>query len=260
MKAIQFLRAAIVLIGILLSACAPVANSVVPANVGGGKDLSDVVVSGVIESMTGNQWVISGQTVQVDSTVLRDGLFAIGDIVKVEASVADDGSVTAQRVETSSAVAAVASATSAPENSLSPFDGSAPLQVTAFDNSGNEAFGTVDAITDTSVTVGGQTYTLSSGFEMKGDIVTGSAVKLHLTLNSDGTFSVSEIELVSPTQVNEDNGTDDPATHDVNDDHGGATSSTDDGANHDTNDNHGGDTNSGGGGGDNSGGNSGHGG
>jgi hypothetical protein len=153
----------------------------------------------------------------------------------------------------------VALGTSAPEDSSSATDASAALQAPAFDNNGNEAFGTVDLITDTSVTVGGQTYTFASGFEMKGDIVAGSMVKLHLTLNSDGTFSVSEIELADSTQVNNDNGTDDPATHDVNDDHGGATGSNDDGANHDANDDHSGNSTSGGSD-DNSGGNSGHGG
>lgn len=258
MKAIKFLRAAIVLVGILLSACAPAAN---PAtNVGGGKGLADVSFTGVIESMTGNQWVISGQTVQVDSSVLRDGPFAVGDTVKVEASMSNDGSVTAQRVETPSAADVVPAGTSAPDDASStPMPGSA-TQAPAFDDKGNEAVGTVDAITDTSITIGGQTYTFAPNVEIKGDIVTGASVKLHLTVNPDGTSSVREIEPADPAQVGDDNGVDNSATHDVNDDHGGTTSSSDDGANHDATDDHGGNSNSGSGGDNSSGGNSGQGG
>jgi hypothetical protein len=258
MKTIKFLRAAIVLIGILLSACAPAANSVAPAN-GGGKGLADVMFSGVIESMNGDQWVVSGQTIKVDPSLLRDGPFAVGDTVKVEASRSDDGTVIAQRVETPAAAVATEAATSAPDDSTSSANNSATAQAPVFDNHGNEAVGTVDSMTDRSVTVGGQTYTFAPGAEIKGDVVTGSSVKLHFTANADGSLSVTEIELVPTTQVSDTKSTDDGSIYDVNDDHGGTTTSSDDGANHDTNNDQGGNSNSGGGD-DSSGSNSGDGG
>ena len=251
MKTMKFIRAAIVLLGILLSACAPAANSAAPAN-GGGKGLADVIFSGAIESINGDQWVVNGQTIQVDSSVLRDGPFAVGDTVKVEASRSDDGTVIAQRVETPDAAVATEAATSAPDDFSSSPDNSATPQAPAFDHQGNEAVGTVDAMTDTSISIGGQTYTFAPGAEIKGDIVTGSSVKLHFTVNGDGSVSVTEIELATTTQVSDKKSNDDSSIHDVNDDHGGTTTSSDDGANQNTNDDHGGNSNSGGGGSDDS--------
>jgi hypothetical protein len=128
-----------------------------------------------------------------------------------------------------------------------------------FDNHDNEAVGTVDSMTDTSVTIDGQAYTFAPGAEIKGDVVTGSSVKLHFTVNGDGSLSVTEIELATAAQVSDTKSNDDSSTHDVNDDHGGTTPSNDDSANHDTNDDHGGNS-SGGGGDNNTGSNSGHGG
>src|SRR6266496_1492988 len=241
MKTIQFLRASILLIGILLSACAPSANSSAPVHVGGGKVQPDVIFTGAIESMTGDQWVVNGQTLKVDQSVLRDGPFVVGDTVKVEAAVADDGSVTAQRVETPSAADLVEMSTSTPEPSATSMpDGStAP----GFDANGNEAFGAVDSITDSSITLNGQTFNFASGVEIKGQIVAGATVKLHFTTNADGTLSVREIEIADPTQIGDDN-----ADHDLNDDngndatsiddHGGTSNTSDDGSNHDTNDDH----------------------
>lgn len=261
MKAIKFLRAVIVLAGILLSACAPAANSAAPVNVGGDKVQPDIIFTGAIESMNGNQWVVNGQTITVDGSILRDGLFSVGDTIKVEAQVAADGSITAQRVETPSAKDAVEMSTGAPGNVSTP----APTQAPKFDDKGNEAVGTVDAITDTSITIGGQTYNFAPGAEIKGTITAGAIVKLHFITNADGSLSVREVEIADPAELednhlNDDNSSnvsDDGSNHDVNDDHGGASNTSDDGSNHDTNDDHGG---SNGGGGDNSGGNSGSGG
>jgi hypothetical protein len=255
MKAIKFLRAAIVLLSILLSACAPAANSA-PGIGGGGKALADVVISGAIESMNGHQWVVNGKTVRVDPSVLRDEPFAVGDTVKVEASMSDDGTVTTQQVETPAAGIPAESASRAPDDSFSMPDNSATPQPPIFDDQGNEAVGIVDAVADTSITVGGQTYTFAQGVEFKGDIVAGASVKLHFTVNADGTFSVTEIELTNATQLDDDNSTDDSSAHEVNDDHGGETNINDDGANHDVNDDHGGNSTSGGGSDGNSGSNS----
>lgn len=259
MKAIKFLRAVIVLAGILLSACAPAANSAAPNSIGGGKVQPDVIFTGAIESMNGNQWVVNGQAVTVDESVLKDGPFSIGDTVKVQARVAADGSVTAQRVETQSAKDIVEMSTSAPTAAPT----SAPTQAPGFDgNNANEAVGTVDAITDTSITIAGQTYTFAPGAEIKGTITAGASVKIHFVTNADGTLSVREVEIAAPTEMedNHSNVSDDGSNHDVNDDQGGASNTSDDGSNHDTNDDHGGSNGGDGGGNDNSGSNSGGGG
>lgn len=254
MKTIKFLRAALILLGILLSACAPSVNPSAPANVGSGKSLSEVIFTGVIESMNGDQWIINGQTIQVASSVLRDGPFAVGDTVKVEASVAADGAVTAQRVETPSTADAIEMITSTPEATEAPTEASntslnsvpgTTTQPLVFDNSGSEAVGTVDSITDTSITINGQTFNFASGVEIKGDIVPGAIVKLHFIVNADGTLSVREIAFADPTQIS-GNSTDDSSNLDANDDHGGDSNSSDDSSDHDSNDDLGGDDNSGG--------------
>lgn len=267
MKAIKFLRAAIVLVVLILGACAPSATSLTPVNVGGGKSVSEVVFTGTIESMDGDQWVINGQTIQVDASVLRDGSFKVGDSIKVEAAVAADGSVIAQRVEMPSAADLVEVSTSTPEDSSSPDASSTSVagsasQPLTFDNSGTEAVGSVDAITDTSITIGGQTFPLASGVEIKGEIVPGAIVKLHFTVNADGTLSVTEIEIADPSQTgvndnsnddnsndsninddnsNDDNGNDSNVNDDNGDDNGSNGNGSDDNGNHDSNDDHGND-------------------
>lgn len=255
MKTIKFLRAVIILMGLLLGACAPAAApSSAPANVGSGKAISEVVFSGVIESMDGTQWVINGQTITVDPSVLRDGPFAVGDTVKVEAAVAGDGTVTAQRVETPSAADLAENDNSAPTAEPTSAPGDTVSQSLIFDDSGTEAFGTLETLSDTSITVGGETFTLAAGAEIKGDLLAGDLVKLHFTTNPDGTLSVTEVEIADPTQLgddsnddnsnsvnanddnsNDDNGNDNSNEDDSNDDNGNDDDSDDDNGNDDSN-------------------------
>jgi Domain of unknown function (DUF5666) len=221
MKTIKFLRAVIVLFGLLLSACAPsAAPAEAPANVGGGKAISEVIFSGVIESMNGDEWVINGATVQVDPSVIRDGSFNVGDTVKVEASVSADGSVIAQRVETPTAADLADNSNSSPEAepTSAPADGS--VQSLVFDDGGTEAFGTLETLTDTSITVGGETFPLAQGAEVKGEVLPGALVKIHFTVNADGTLSVTEVESADLSQIGGDNGNDDNSNDNSNDDNG----------------------------------------
>lgn len=91
-------------IAYLLSACAGAAAATPVSNGGGDKPLlRPVTYVGLVENIVGNQWTINGVTVTVGSDVLRDGPFAIGDQVKVEGVVNQDGSVTVSRVEAASA-------------------------------------------------------------------------------------------------------------------------------------------------------------
>ena len=243
MKSIKFLGGLMILVGILLSACAPSASPAAPVDVDGGKSLSDVTFTGVIESMSGDQWTINGQTVKVDQSVLQDGLYAVGDIVTVEAVVDADGSVIAQRVEIPAAADVAAISTSTADNS------SAAPQGPIFNDIGTEAVGTVEAITDTSITVNGQTFTFAVGVEIKGDILPGALVKLHFIVNADGSLSVREVEFADPTLTGNGNNSNDG---NVNDDNSNDDNSNDDHSNdNDSNDEHGGDSNGNGGSNDN---------
>ena len=98
MKAFSFF----LLVAYLLSACAG-APAVQATSVGSDKSLAHpVTYVGVIEGIAGDQWTINGVTITVDPTVVRDGPFTVGDQVKVEGTVNQDGSVTVSRVETPS--------------------------------------------------------------------------------------------------------------------------------------------------------------
>jgi len=241
MKSIKFVRVAIILFGILLSACAAApSNSSAPSNVGGDQPLSsDVVFTGVIESIAGDQWVINGQAIKVDSSAVQDGSFLVGDTVKVEAVVAADGSIIAQRVETPSAADLIEMTASTPDVSSTSVPGSSTPQPLVFDDSGTEAFGTVESITDTSITIGGQTFTFATGVQIKGEILPGALVKLHFVVNADGTLSVTEIEFADPSQIGNDNSNDDNSNNNnanddnSNDDNGNDDNSNDDNGNDD---------------------------
>ena len=80
-----------------LSACSAIAAT---PNIGSGNaGALPVAVIGIVDSIAGDQWVISGTTVTVDPDVIRDGPFAVGNQVKVEGIVGTDGSFTVTRVE-----------------------------------------------------------------------------------------------------------------------------------------------------------------
>jgi len=276
MKNIKLIPFVLVVLAILLSACSGAATPATSA--GGGKPQPSVVAfTGVIESIDGDQWIVNGQSIQVDLSAIKDGPFQAGDTVKVEARVEADGSVVALRVETPSA-ADLANDNSNASNSndatnVNANEDNSVNGNTNADNSndanandtnsndannsgtgagGKEVFGTVDAITDTSITVGGQTYQFAPGAEIKGAIVAGDFVKLHLIVNADGTLAVREGGLSDPSQAGNDNGNDDNGNdNNSNDDNGNDDDSNDDNGNddhgNDSNDDKGNDNNSNGG-------------
>src|SRR5512134_3406908 len=99
MKNIRFLTYVLVISTFVLSACGAAAATAAP-NVGAGRvEALPVAFVGIVDSIAGDQWVISGTTVTVDPAVVRDGPFAVGDQVKVEGIVNTDGSFTVSRVE-----------------------------------------------------------------------------------------------------------------------------------------------------------------
>jgi uncharacterized membrane protein YgcG len=101
MKNIRFLTFVLVLGTLLLSACGAAAATPTSAPAAGNAKVQAMPVAfvGIIDSMAGDQWVISGTTVTVDASIVRDGPFNVGDQVKVEGHVSSDGSFTVSRVE-----------------------------------------------------------------------------------------------------------------------------------------------------------------
>src|SRR6266498_1069880 len=97
MKNIRFLVFVLTIGTLLLSACGGTAAT--PPAGGGKVEAMPVAFVGTVNSITGNQWVISGTTVTVEPSGVRDGPFNVGDQVKVEGVVNADGSFTISRVE-----------------------------------------------------------------------------------------------------------------------------------------------------------------
>ena len=246
----QYVLIIFVLASMLLGACAGAAPSVA----GGGKvEASSVAYTGTIESINGTQWVVNGQTITVDPSVAGNGTFNVGDVVKVEVKVAQDGTLTLTSVEIPSQTdlsdlpglgddnSNDANDNDANGNDVNgndvngndangndvngnddnsnnsngndgnTNDGNGNDDNSNNDNSddGNEVFGVVDAITETSITIGGQTYDFLTNAEVKDLVQAGDFVKIHLVQNADGTFSVRELELSDPTQAGNDNSNDD---------------------------------------------------
>jgi hypothetical protein len=103
MKNIRFLTFVLTLTTLVLSACGAVAATptAAPEAAASAKvDALPVAFVGIIDSIAGDQWVISGTTVTVDASIIRNGPFDVGDQVKVEGFVNPDGSFTPSRVET----------------------------------------------------------------------------------------------------------------------------------------------------------------
>lgn len=102
MKNIRFVTFILVVGTLVLSACGAAAATpaAVPEAAKSAKvDAMPVSFVGIVDSIAGDQWVISGTTVTVDTSIVRDGPFDVGDQVKVEGLVNPDGSFTVSRVE-----------------------------------------------------------------------------------------------------------------------------------------------------------------
>ena len=231
----------------VLSACgapAPAAVPAAPQSSSSNPSVADaptvlaveVAFSGVVEAMNGSQWVVDGKTVSVDPQTVAGGV-QLGDMVRVEGTVGQDGAITSTRVQNSAAAAAgEPGATSTPDPST---------------GGGQEVFGVIEAMTDTTITIGGVVYQLTNFSEVKGLLSVGDEVKIHFVTNPDGTLTIREIELRSTTgddnsngngNANEngnanDNGSDDNGNGNGSDDNGNGNGSDDNGNGSDDNGN-----------------------
>ena len=102
MKNIRFITFVLILGTLVLSACgAATATPVAIPDAATAVKVEAMPVAfvGIVDSIAGDQWVISGTTVTVDASIVRDGPFNVGDQIKVEGFVNPDGSFTVSRVE-----------------------------------------------------------------------------------------------------------------------------------------------------------------
>jgi len=257
----RFLLVVLALAAMLLSACG---GRVAATDPGGSKvQAIPVQYTGVLESVNGTQWVVNGRTLTVDPAVVRDGPFQVGDTIKLEVVVNPNGSITVSRVEAPSPTDLSTlpqlgddnsnnantngdNSNNVNSNDVNSNDDNSNISNTNDANSntagGTEIFGTVETITDSSITIDGQTFNFQAGAEIKGDIQVGAFVKIHLEQNADGTVTVRQVELSDPSQIGDDNNNANSNTSNSNDDNSNNADSNDDSSK-------GGNDNGGGGGG-----------
>ena len=63
----------------------------------------EIAYTGVIEAIDGSQWTINGVELTIDSSVIQDGSFIVGDTVKIEGNFSSDGSIIVSQVSSPSA-------------------------------------------------------------------------------------------------------------------------------------------------------------
>jgi len=221
MKNIRFITFVLLLGTLLLSACgagAATPTSAPEAAASAKVEAMPVAFVGIVDSMAGDQWVISGTTVTVDASIVRDGPFNVGDRVKVEGLVNPDGSFTISRVE-----------------SPTPQE-TATLPPVSVDNS-NEAISNANTNDDQSSGVNSNDANINDD--------NGNASNSNDSNTNDDSSSAN----INDDNSNVSNSND----SNTNDDNGGSTNSNDDNGGN-SNDNRGNDNSSGGGGGNDNGG------
>lgn len=259
-KSYRFLMSALLLGAFLLSACSGAMPGQDNSPQGtAGSQATEVVFTGTVQSMGGGQWQISGQPVGVDGSTSVDPNVKVGDIVRVEARVFQDGSVLALKVESSlpddtansngSNSNDIAANSNDASNANANTNDNANTNANSNDDNSNSApsgtsqefSGVVEAITTNSITINGVTYQLANFTEFKTPIVLGDQVKIHVIVNADGTLTIREIEKTSGTGIgnSNDNG-DDNSNLNSNDDN----SNDDDSSNANSNDDDSNDDNS----------------
>jgi hypothetical protein len=130
---------------------------------------------GLVEAMTAAMWTISSEQVQVDLTTVVDPGIAAGALVEVKGTVVA-GQMLADSIELKESM---------------PGDVGTDV----------ELFGSVETITGAVYMIGGKTVNTDASTEFVGAVVVGSFVKVHATLNTDGTYLAREIELISAVVV-----------------------------------------------------------
>jgi len=195
---------------LFLAACAP-ANSKAPASGSAGSGSAEVVFAGVIESISGDQMTVAGQTFSATASG-GTSAFQVGQYVQVRATVLANGEIRASSVAPSSPRTAAetldASATPEPlataEASPSPEVSPTPDPLltptaTPVGSSTWEYTGTLQALTDTNLTLDGQIFNLGLAAIIDPLVQIGSLVKVHVIVNPDGSVTATEVTLASST-------------------------------------------------------------
>lgn len=180
----------------LLSACGGTLSRSSALEVAPKALAKEVVFTGIVEAINGNQWVVSGQTVTVDPEIAMASNVTIGAFVKAEGIVSSDSTVVALKIESFVA----------------------PADHANDDDDADKVFGMVEALTADSVTIGGVMYQITSFTKFEDAVAVGDQVEIEIAVNVDGTFSALEIEKVDDDDADDDADDDDTDDNDDVDD------------------------------------------
>jgi hypothetical protein len=134
-------------------------------------DGSEVEFTGIVESIGPDSWTVAGQIFVITLQTEIKGTILVGDLVKIEALVGTDGTITAHVIKL------------AGEKSASSGHGS------------NVDFtGVVESIGPDSWTVDGKILAITLRTRIKGTIIVGDTVNVKANNNLDGTLTAREIE------------------------------------------------------------------
>jgi hypothetical protein len=135
------------------------------------KEGSEVEFTGIVESIGPDSWTVAGQIFVITLQTEIKGTILVGDLVKIEALVGTDGTITAHVIKL------------AGEKSASSGHGS------------NVDFtGVVESIGPDSWTVDGKILAITLRTRIKGTIIVGDTVNVKANNNLDGTLTAREIE------------------------------------------------------------------
>jgi phenylpyruvate tautomerase PptA (4-oxalocrotonate tautomerase family) len=149
---------------------------------------SESEFSGIVESISPDSWTVGGQVFAITEHTEIEGTILVSDLVKIEAVVATDGTITAREIKL------------VEDESTS-----------SNDESKVEFTGVVESISLESWTVDGQVIAITSQTEIKGTFIAGDTVSVEAVNNPDGTLTALEIK---------DSGDHGSSSHDSeNDDH-----------------------------------------
>ncbi|HSB88758.1 MAG TPA: DUF5666 domain-containing protein [Anaerolineales bacterium] len=138
-------------------------------------DTSNIEFIGPVEAIASDAWTIGGVPVGLTADTEIDSGLAIGDLAKVEATVTADATVTARQIK------------AVETDTVSTPDAGSGTEV--------EFIGVVGSIGDASWTVDDKAVAVDTATEIKDAIVVGDTVKVHASLQADGSLLATEIKL-----------------------------------------------------------------
>ena len=154
-------------------------------------DHTEMEFEGIVESISPDSWTVGGQVFAITEHTEIEGTILVSDLVKIEAVVATDGTITAREIKL------------VEDESTS-----------SNDESKVEFTGVVESISLESWTVDGQVIAITSQTEIKGTFIAGDTVSVEAVNNPDGTLTALEIkESGDHGSSNHDSENDDHSNH-----------------------------------------------